>query len=108
MTIQLPQPISAYFRADKSDRDSVSECFTDDGNVTDEGKTYSGRDAIRDWKAGSSKKYTYTVAPFAIEEAGGKVVVTANVVVNFPGSPVDLRYFFVLSDDKIASLEIKL
>ena len=108
MTIQLPQPISAYFQADQSDGVSVSQCFTDDANVTDEGKTYSGRDAIRDWKAGSSKKYTYTVAPFAIAEAGGKIVVTANVVGNFPGRPVDLRYFFVLNGDKIASLEIKL
>jgi hypothetical protein len=108
MTIQLPRPISAYFQADRSDRASVSECFTDDAKVTDEGTTYSGRDAIRDWKAKSSKKYTYTVAPFAIEETGGKVVVTANVVGNFPGSPVDLRYFFVLNGEKIASLEVKL
>ena len=72
---------------------AASSCFAEDAKVTDEGNTYTGRDAIRDWKAKSSKKYTYTVAPFAIEETGGKVVVTAHVVGNFPGSPVDLRYF---------------
>lgn len=108
MTHELPQPIEAYFEADRSNRASVSECFTDNATVTDEGNTYSGRDAIRDWKAKSSKKYTYTVAPFAIQEVGGTIVVTARVAGNFPGSPVDLRYFFTLSGEKIASLEIKL
>jgi hypothetical protein len=32
--------------------------------------------------------------------------VTSHVVGDFPGSPVNLRYFFVLEGDKIASLEI--
>jgi len=107
MAIQLPQSISAYYEADQGDGASISLCFTEEGVVVDEGKTYVGRDAIRDWKTASSKKYTYTVDPFAIEEAGDKVVVTAHVAGNFPGSPVDLRYFFGLSGDKIASLEVK-
>jgi hypothetical protein len=34
--------------------------------------------------------------------------VTSHLVGDFPGSPVDLRYFFVLDGDKIASLEISL
>jgi len=33
-------------------------------------------------------------------------VVTSRLTGNFPGSPVDLRYFFRLEGDKIASLEI--
>lgn len=36
----------------------------------------------------------------------GRIVVTAHLVGDFPGSPTDLRYFFVLEDDKIADLEI--
>ena len=107
MTLELPQPIAAYFQADQGDGLSVSECFTDGASVTDEGNTYNGRDAIRDWKAEASGKYTYTVAPSAIEEVDGKIVVTADVAGNFPGSPIDLRYFFVIDGDKIASLEIK-
>jgi hypothetical protein len=108
MTIKLPQAISAYFDADKVDSTLVSECFTEDAVVTDEGKAHSGRDAIRDWKTESSKKYTYTTEPFAIEEAAGKTIITAHVAGNFPGSPVDLRYSFGLKGDKIASLEITL
>jgi len=40
------------------------------------------------------------------EEKDGKTVVTSHLVGNFPGSPVDLRFFFGLEGDKISSLEI--
>jgi hypothetical protein len=108
MTIDLPKPIAAYFTADKGDRQTVARCFTDKAIVKDESHTYEGRAAIAQWKADSSSKYTYTSEPFAIEDKGGKVVVTSHLVGDFPGSPVDLRYFFVLDGDKIASLEIVL
>jgi hypothetical protein len=74
--------------------------------VKDEGHTYNGRAAIQQWKADSATKYSYTSEPFAIEDKDGKIVVTSHLVGTFPGSPVDLRYFFVLDGDKIASLEI--
>ncbi|CAM3734914.1 nuclear transport factor 2 family protein [Bordetella tumulicola] len=106
--LQLPHSIAAYFQADLSDAVSVSECFTEDAIVKDEGNTYSGRNAIRDWKEKSSRKYKYTAEPFSIDEAGEQTIVTAHVVGNFPGSPVDLRYFFGLHAGKIASLEVKL
>ena len=107
MPMDLPNPISKYYEADRRDSSAVSEYFTEDAVVRDEGNTYLGRGAIHEWKTGSSKRYTYTVEPFALEEVEGKTVVTAHVVGNFPGSPVDLRYFFGLRGDKIASLEIK-
>jgi hypothetical protein len=34
------------------------------------------------------------------------VVVTSRLTGNFPGSPLNLRFFFGLDGDKIASLEI--
>ncbi|BCH05053.1 polyketide cyclase (plasmid) [Mesorhizobium sp. 131-2-5] len=104
--IDLPKPISAYFQADTSDGDAVAACFTENAIVKDEGNTYSGRETIRRWKTDSSAKYTYTVEPFAIATEGDKTVVTSHLVGNFPGSPVDLRYFFVFEGDKIAELEI--
>jgi hypothetical protein len=36
------------------------------------------------------------------------MVVTCHLAGNFPGSPIDLRYMFVLAGDKIASLDIVL
>jgi len=107
MTIELPGAIAAYFSADKKgDAKSISECFTPDAVVIDEGNTYTGRDAIRQWMANASTQYTYTAEPFALSEEDRRIVVASHLVGNFPGSPVDLRYFFVLQDEKIAELEI--
>ncbi|MAT35818.1 MAG: polyketide cyclase [Ponticaulis sp.] len=107
MAIELPSVIAAYFAADKkAEAKALSGCFTEDAVVTDEGNTYSGREAIRNWMANASTKYTYTVEPFALSEEDEQILVTSHLVGNFPGSPVDLRYFFVLQNDKISELEI--
>jgi hypothetical protein len=105
-SVNLPKPIAAYFAADKGDADAVSRCFTEDAVVKDEGHTHRGRAAIKEWKTDASAKYKYTSEPIACEEKDGTTVVTSHLVGNFPGSPVDLRYFFRLLGDKIASLEI--
>ncbi len=105
-SLNLPKPIAAYFTADRGDGEAVSQCFTENAVVKDEGHTHKGRAAIKEWKTDASAKYEYTCEPFACEEKDGKTVVTGHLVGNFPGSPVDLRYFFKLEGDKIASLEI--
>ncbi|OAI46560.1 polyketide cyclase [Planctomycetaceae bacterium SCGC AG-212-F19] len=106
MTFDLPQPVATYFTADRGDSEVVAQCFTEDGVVKDEGRTFKGRAAIKQWKAAASAKYQYTSEPFACERKDGKVIVTARLTGNFPGSPVNLRFFFGLEGDKIASLEI--
>ena len=106
MSIELPKPIDAYFAADRNDGDAVAGCFTENAVVKDEDHMYEGLAAIRQWKTDSSLKYTYTSVPFACEDKDGRVLVTSRVSGDFPGSPVDLRYFFILEGDKIASLEI--
>ncbi|MAM11454.1 MAG: polyketide cyclase [Rhizobiaceae bacterium] len=107
MIIDLPEVIDAYFKADKKgNAQAISECFTQDAVVIDEGNTYTGRDAIRQWMANTSTKYAYTVEPFAMAEDGARTIITSHLVGNFPGSPVDLRYVFLLKDGMIAELEI--
>ncbi|PHR19155.1 MAG: polyketide cyclase [Sphingopyxis sp.] len=107
MPIELPETIAQYFAADKTaDPKAIAECFTREAVVLDEGNIYTGRDAIEQWMANASTQYSYTVEPFAIAEEGGRVVISSHLVGNFPGSPVDLRYFFILQGDKIAELEI--
>src|SRR6267154_779505 len=105
-SLNLPKPIAAYFAADRGDGEAVSQCFTNTAAVKDEGHTHRGRAAIKEWKTDASAKYEYTCEPIACEEKEGKTVVTSHLVGNFPGSPVDLRFFFKLEGDKIASLEI--
>ncbi len=104
--LKLPEPIAAYFNADKRDSEAVVRCFTNQAAVTDEGQTHSGPAAIKAWKIEASAKYSYTSEPFAVEEKDGRYIVTSRLTGNFPGSPVDLRFVFRLERGKIAFLEI--
>lgn len=106
MTLELPEPIAAYFTADKGDSQAVAQCFSENAVVKDEGHTYRGWAAIKQWKTEASAKYQYTSEPFTCEQQDGKIIVTSRLIGNFPGSPVNLRFCFELEDDKIASLEI--
>jgi ketosteroid isomerase-like protein len=106
MKVELPKPIAKYFAADRGDAHAVAECFTENAVVVDENHTYSGRPAIRRWKESATTRYKYTSKPVAAEEQSGKTVVTSRLTGDFPGSPVELRYVFELTGDKIAFLEI--
>ena len=106
MNLNLPEPVAAYFTADTQDSEAVAQCFTDNAVVKDEGHTHQGRAAIKRWKADASAKYQYTCELLACEQQDGKFVVTCRLTGNFPGSPVNLRFFFGLEGDKFASLEI--
>jgi hypothetical protein len=106
MTIQLPEPITAYFAGDKLDGDAVARCFTSDAVVKDEGRTYTGVAAIKQWKAKAVAKYAYTCEPLSAEHKDGTTVVTCHLEGNFPGGRADLRFFFRLKRGKIANLEI--
>jgi hypothetical protein len=102
----LPDPIAAYFAADRHSADAIARCFTTHGVVKDEGRSYTGLEAIKAWKAAAAAAYTYRSEPFALEQKDGSFTVTSRVSGNFPGSPVDLRYGFQLERGLIASLEI--
>ena len=106
MTIQLPEPIAAYFAADKLDANAIARCFISGAVVKDEGHTYAGVAAITQWKTGTAAKYTYTCEPLSAEEKDGATVVTCRLEGNFPGGRADLRFVFRLERGKIASLEI--
>lgn len=106
MSLYLPEPINTYFAADANDSEALARCFTDHAVVKDDGHTYTGLAAIKQWKTDSSRKYTYTSEPFACADVGGKTIVTSRLTGDFPGSPIDLRYIFGLEGDKITSLEI--
>lgn len=108
MQVQLPKPIANYFLADKGDSEAIAACFTEDAVVKDEGKTYRGIDAIKQWKVAASSKYTYTIELLRCEEQHEHSVVTGRLTGNFPGGTVDLRYLFQTEGDRIATLEIKI
>jgi hypothetical protein len=103
---KLPQPIAAYFEMDKRDAAAIARCFTAEATVKDEGRTHSGRAAIKAWKTEASAKYSYTSEPIGVENRGADYIVTSRLTGNFPGSPLNLRFKFRLDRDEIAYLEI--
>lgn len=105
-TLDLPQPIAAYFDADRLDGQALARCFNDDGVVLDEGHTQRGPAQIADWKAAMDAKYGATARPHTVSQDGRAYTVACHVSGAFPGSPVDLRYTFTLARGRIASLEI--
>lgn len=108
MTIKMPETIEAYFIAERDGGpDELAAVFTEDAIVKDSGENIKGQKAIREWKVEYSQKFgPTTTEPFFITTENGKTLVTAHVAGDFPGSPVDLRYFFILAGEKIAELEI--
>ena len=107
MSIHLPPAIDLYVKAENSGQvQALSECFAPNATVRDEGRTYKGLAAIKEWKAETKKKYNHTVAPLEIAHRDGKTILKARLAGDFPGSPVTLEFSFVLEGGKIASLEI--
>lgn len=106
MSPELPEPIGSYFEADRGQGQAVAECFTADAIVKDEGATYHGIDEIRRWRSDVAAKYTYTCQPLTVDRRMNRTAVACRLVGDFPGSPANLRFIFVLAGDKIESLEI--
>ena len=108
MSIQLPDPIERYVQiANSGTAEAAPECFAPDAIVRDEGQTYEGVAAIKNWMAATKKKYGHTVAPLELAERGGQSVLKARLSGNFPGSPITVNFSFVLVGGKIRSLEIR-
>lgn len=97
MPPDLPDNLARYFAAQNShDAEAMTACFAPDAEVRDEGHAYVGRDAIRQWKVETIAKYGISIEPLTATGGGGTLTVTATVTGNFPGSPADLTYEFVL------------
>jgi hypothetical protein len=107
MSLELPNPIAAFFAAHNGQNaGAAAQYFADGAVVRDEGRTIEGIAAIEKWKAETKRKYQHTIEPLASVEDDGKTVITGRVTGNFPGSPVDLRFAFRVEGGRIASLDI--
>jgi len=108
VSITLPPPIAIYIAAEnQGDTETLVRCFAEHAVVRDEGRTIQGLAAIKEWKSGTRKKYQHRVEPLASVRKDDEIIVTTRLTGNFRGSPIDLRFIFVLDGDKIASLEIR-
>jgi hypothetical protein len=104
----LPEPVRDYFESERDNNtQTMSDYFADNAVVRDENRTHTGIAAIRKWKEETKAATAYQVTPLKAEADGGQLIVTGRVEGSFPGSPVNLRYFFTLTGDRIAALEIR-
>ncbi len=107
-TTTLPDAISRYFEAsNRFDAAAVSACFTTDAIVHDEGGTHVGTDAIKTWNAEASEKYQPHATVISATEKDDKQALKVCVAGQFPGSPVELEFEFLLRDGMIKELTIQ-
>lgn len=105
--MNLPLPIQTYFDADeRNDGDALIHAFAPDAIVTDEGQSYTGRQAIDAWWHEAKAKYQHIIEPLDVAEKDEVSEVRARVTGRFPGSPATLTFAFRLKSDQIAGLEI--
>jgi len=104
----LSKVTASYIQIENSGAlEAVPECFATDAIVRDEGQTFEGVAAIKNWMAATRKKYGHTVAPLEFAERGGHGVLKARLAGSFAGSPITVSFSFVLAGGKIHSLEIR-
>ncbi|WP_271411106.1 nuclear transport factor 2 family protein [Pseudomonas sp. Q1-7] len=107
MSLQLPRVVETYFEiSNGGDASRLAACFCADATVIDENRTHLGIEAIEAWHDGVQQAFTYRVEPLEASRENGRLTVTARVVGNFPGSPVNLVHVFMLQEGRISSLEI--
>ncbi|RZJ18588.1 MAG: nuclear transport factor 2 family protein [Haliea sp.] len=103
----LPDAIARYIAgANAADSEAVAASFTPGAVVRDEGKDWTGRAAIVQWKEETTRKYRPQTAVTGVESRQGQTLVTASVSGDFAGSPVVLTYAFTLKDGLIDRLRI--
>ncbi|MNY25774.1 SnoaL-like domain protein [compost metagenome] len=107
MSLQLPDVVKTYF-ADSNGGDAaqLASCFSHDATVCDERKTYEGIAEIKAWQQDARKAFAYQVHPLQALQEQNRLTVIANVIGNFPGSPIQLSHAFTLKGARIRSLEI--
>ena len=111
MQVALPEVIGQYLVLARSpnpeDAERIAACFSESAEITDEGQTRRGRDAIRQWWQGPATKYQYSVEVRDGHELGhGRYVVFTRLVGDFPGGVADLANRFTLSKGLISQLDI--
>jgi ketosteroid isomerase-like protein len=108
-TKELPDTITDYLRAHQArDLDTAMRYYTADAEVIDEGRTYTGHDAIRAWLGRSASEYTYTTELVSAARWGDDGFdAVHHLEGDFPGGVVDLHFRFTLRDGSISRLVIE-
>ncbi len=106
--IPIPPPFATYAKAvNNRDAAIMYSCFSPTAVVMDEGHKYNNPEAIRQWCVQTLNQYQFTINITGVAPEGNETIVTADVSGSFPGSPVTLRFFLTIENDKISTLTIR-
>lgn len=107
--LELPESIASFFQASvEYDEELLTECFAKDAILQDEGMEYRGPSEISRHIIKANRDAAVTKELIGFKEKDGLPVVTAMLSGDFEGSPLPLDFHFVLSGEKIKSLDITL
>lgn len=107
-TMNLPITLAKYVEASNAhDTAATVKLFSESAVVHDDGAELCGREAIQAWIEETTRKYQAQLVPLDLQESSDHLVLRGRVSGNFPGSPIELDFDFVLAEDKIVRLAIK-
>jgi hypothetical protein len=106
---ELPAAVTTYLTAHRSgNRETAIEAYAVDAVVTDEGRTYRGREEIRAWLGRAAGEYTYTTEFTGATRIGeAQFDVVQHLEGDFPGGVADLHFRFTLDGRSISRLVIE-
>jgi len=99
--------VKAYVSAmNCHDATALTECFTLDAIVQDEGKSHKGHEAIEAWAKGAFEAYRPQLDVEHVGLSDHHTVISGLLSGSFEGSPVELHHFLEIQDGKIHFLKI--
>lgn len=103
--MNLPKVIEELVKTQNEfDSSAYANCFAEDAQVFDEGKTHIGKAEIEKWIDKSNRDYKATMEPVAYDEK--EDILSAKIAGTFPGSPLVLKFHFTMADGKIQRLKV--
>lgn len=104
----IPAAVRRYFEAiNRRDAEAAAECFVPDAIVEEQFGDHVGRAAIAAWVVEIAQRYEPTAILLGAKQAQTGLVLTVSIAGKFPGSPVQMDFYFRLQDGKIAGLRIE-
>ncbi|MCY0967511.1 nuclear transport factor 2 family protein [Chryseobacterium wangxinyae] len=103
--MNLPKVIAELVKSQNEfDSSAYADCFAEDAQVFDEGKTHNGKAEIEKWIDKSNTDYKSTMEPLNYDEK--EDILSAKIAGSFPGSPLILKFHFKIADGKIQNLKV--
>lgn len=105
--MNLPKVVNDLIQAQNNfDSVAYADCFSETGEMLDEGKIYKGRDAVQQLIEETNEKYRSVMKPLEYTENGTSSILAAEVSGTFPGSPLVLKFHFNIINGKIEYLKV--